>query len=107
MKFLHISDLHFGKTMNELPLIKEEQPYWVKKFLETVDETEAEAVVIAGDVYDRSSPSADAVKLLDEMITSLAEKNVTVMMVAGNHDSGQKLSFASDILRKSGIRSSF
>lgn len=103
MKFLHISDLHFGKTMNELPLIKEDQPYWVKKFLETVDETEAEAVVIAGDVYDRSSPSADAVKLLDEMITSLAEKNVTVMMVAGNHDSGQKLSFASDILRKSGI----
>ena len=73
MKFLHISDLHFGKTMNELPLIKEDQPYWVKKFLETVDETEAEAVVIAGDVYDRSSPSADAVKLLDKYLLGIEE----------------------------------
>lgn len=103
MKFLHIADLHFGKTMNELPLVKEDQPYWVEKFLETVDETGADAVVIAGDVYDRSSPSAEAVGLLDKMLTALSERNVIVMMVAGNHDSGQKLSFASDILKKNGI----
>lgn len=103
MKFLHISDLHFGKIMNEVSLIESDQPYWVEKFIETVEETKADAVVIAGDIYDRSSPSADAVRLLDSMITKLADKNIYVLIVAGNHDSGQKLSFASEILKHNNI----
>lgn len=103
MRFLHIADLHFGKSMNEVSLIEEDQPHWVEKFLEIVDETKSDAVVIAGDVYDRSSPSGDAVSLLDYMLTQLAERKIPVLMVAGNHDSGQKLSFAGDILKNNGI----
>jgi len=103
MKFLHISDLHLGKTMNEYPLVKEDQPYWIEQFLALVDEKKADAVVIAGDVYDRSNPSNEAVRLFDHLITELAERKVTVLAVAGNHDSGQKLSFAGSVLAQGGI----
>lgn len=103
MRFLHIADLHFGKIMNERSLVKEDQPFWKERFLETAESTKADAVVIAGDVYDRSTPSSEAVKLLDEMITELSERNIKVIMTAGNHDSGVRLGFAGDILKKSGV----
>ncbi|WP_049962635.1 exonuclease SbcCD subunit D [Ruminococcus sp. HUN007] len=103
MRFLHIADLHFGKYMNEVALVKEDQPYWKNEFIKTVRETKADAVVIAGDVYDRSTPSSEAVALLDEFITELAEMNVPVLIAAGNHDSGQKLGFASSILSRNGV----
>ncbi len=103
MRFLHIADLHFGKIMNEIPLAEADQPYWIEQFMKTVDAVKPDAVVIAGDVYDRSSPSADAVVLLDRLLTELSEKNVNVIMTSGNHDSGQKLGFASEILKKSNI----
>ncbi|MGN0667086.1 MAG: exonuclease SbcCD subunit D [Huintestinicola sp.] len=103
MKFLHISDLHFGKYMNDVSLAEKDQPYWKDRFLEAAAETGAEAVVIAGDVYDRSNPSNEAVRLLDEMITELSAKNIPVLMVAGNHDSGQKLGFAGSVLEKGGV----
>ncbi len=103
MKILHISDLHLGKTMNEYPLVKEDQPYWIEKFLSLVDEKNADAVVISGDVYDRSNPSNEAVRLFDHLITELAKRKVTVLAVAGNHDSGQKLGFAGSILAQGGV----
>lgn len=103
MKFLHISDLHFGKIMNEIPLIENDQPFWKDRFMEVVCKSKADAVVIAGDVYDRSNPSNEAVKLLDNFITELSEKNIPVFIVAGNHDSGQKLSFAESVLEKGNI----
>lgn len=103
MKLLHIADLHFGKTLHECALIENDQPYWKNKFIELVDTEKPDAILIAGDVYDRSAPSNEAVKLLDEMLTELSERNIPVMMVAGNHDSGQKLSFGSRMLEKQGI----
>lgn len=103
MKLLHIADLHFGKSLHECSLIEEDQPYWKDKFLELVSREKPDAVLIAGDVYDRSTPSGEAVKLLDEMITELSEKNIKVFMVSGNHDSGQKLSFGSRLLEKQNI----
>lgn len=103
MKLLHISDLHFGKTLHECPLVEEDQPHWKEKFLELVDEIKPDAVLIAGDVYDRSTPSNEAVKLLDEFLTELSAKDIAVLMVSGNHDSGQKLSFGSEIFEKQNV----
>ncbi|MCX4315044.1 MAG: exonuclease subunit SbcD, partial [Lachnospiraceae bacterium] len=94
MKFLHLADLHFGKSIYGVSLLeKGDQPVWVERFLQLVCEIQPDAIVIAGDVYDRSSPSGEAVALLDSMITDLAEKEIPVIIVAGNHDSGQRLSF--------------
>ncbi len=103
MKLLHISDLHFGKALHECPLVEEDQPYWKEKFMELVSDIKPDAVLIAGDVYDRSTPSNEAVKLLDEFLTELSEKNITVLMVSGNHDSGQRLSFGSEIFEKQNV----
>lgn len=103
MRFLHIADLHLGKQLYELPLIEEDQPFWVNSFLQLARDKKPDAVVIAGDVYDRTAPSNEAVMLLDRLVSVLAEMNIPVMLVAGNHDSGQKLSFAGDVLSSGGI----
>ncbi len=80
-----------------------DQRFWTEKLLDLVDEKRPDAIVIAGDVYDRSAPSGEAVQLLDYLLTSLAERGIPVMMIAGNHDSGQRLSFARKLLEKSSI----
>lgn len=99
MRFLHVSDLHFGKNLDGLSLIdNQDQPVWVERFLKQVKQLKPDAVVIAGDVYDRSNPSAEAVDLLDHMISGLHELGTEVMMISGNHDSGPRLAFASGLL---------
>lgn len=99
MKFIHISDLHFGKNLFGYSMVTQgDQKYWADQFLALVDKENPDAVIIAGDVYDRAIPSKDAVELLDWFITSLAKKNVVVLMIAGNHDSGTRLSFGSNLL---------
>ena len=99
MRFLHISDLHFGKTVHGVSMLENgDQGFWVDRFLEKTAELKPDAVLIAGDVYDRSSPSGEAVTLLSRLLTSLADLSVPVMMVAGNHDSSPKLSFVRDLL---------
>lgn len=104
MKFLHLSDLHFGKTIHGVSLIESgDQPYWAERFLEKARCIRPDAVVIAGDVYDRSVPPGDAMELLDHMITRLTEWGIPVLMVAGNHDSGQRLAFASGLLEKQNV----
>ncbi|MCI8625068.1 MAG: exonuclease SbcCD subunit D [Lachnospiraceae bacterium] len=104
MKFLHLADLHFGKSIYGVSLLeKGDQPVWVERFLQLVCEIQPDVIVIAGDVYDRSSPSGEAVALLDSMITDLAEKEIPVIIVAGNHDSGQRLSFGGSLLAKQRI----
>lgn len=104
MKFLHLADLHFGKSIHGISLLENgDQPAWVNDFLALAQEIQPDAVVIAGDVYDRSAPSGDAVALLDRMITALAEMNIPVMIVAGNHDSGQRLSFGGSLLAKQNV----
>ena len=103
MKFLHIADLHFGKSLHDCPLVEEDQPFWVDRFLELTDQVRPQAVVIAGDVYDRSAPSNEAVRLLDRFLTGLHQRGIQVLMTAGNHDSGQKLAFAEKLLDDQGI----
>ena len=102
MKFYHLADLHFGKTIYGLSML-DDQKYWAEQFLKACREDRPDAVVIAGDVYDRAAPSGDAVELLDDMLTSLAEQNIPVMLISGNHDSGQRLSFGHSLLAKQNI----
>lgn len=99
MKILHIADLHLGKTIYGVSMLENgDQKYWIDKFLSEVGRIKPDAVVIAGDVYDRSSPSGAAVQLLDYFLTELSKLDVSVFMIAGNHDSGQKLSFAGSFM---------
>lgn len=104
MKILHLADLHLGKSIHGISLIdQKDQEVWVERFLDKVEEIDPSVIVVAGDVYDRSAPSGDAVMLFDHLLTKLERKNIPVMIVAGNHDSGQRLSFAGDILSKQNI----
>lgn len=102
MRFFHLSDLHFGKQLYHLSLL-EDQAEWVEEFLKKCDEVHPDAVVIAGDVYDRRLPPPEAVTLLDSFLTCLAEREIPVLMIAGNHDSRERLSFCRDILKNSRI----
>ena len=102
MKIYHLADLHFGKSIYGLSML-DDQRYWTEQFLKLCKDNKPDAVMIAGDVYDRSAPSGDAVSLLDYMITELAEMDIPVLMIAGNHDSGQRLSFARSILNRQHI----
>lgn len=101
MRFLHLSDLHFGKSIHGVSLLDQgDQPVWTERFLELVRTLAPDAVVIAGDIYDRTAPSGEAVALLDRLITDLAEQGVLVLLIAGNHDSGRKLSFGGSLLAR-------
>ncbi|MDO4804976.1 MAG: exonuclease SbcCD subunit D, partial [Lachnospiraceae bacterium] len=102
LKFFHLGDLHFGKSIYGLSML-DDQHCFVDRFLECCSSERPDAVVIAGDVYDRSAPSGDAVELLDYFLTNLAEMNISVMLIAGNHDSGQRLSFGRSIMAKQKI----
>lgn len=104
MKFFHLADLHLGKSIHGFSLIEEgDQPYWVERFLEAVEEQRPDAVVIAGDVYDRAVPPKEAVELFDRMLTALSWKGIPALIVAGNHDSGPRLAFASGLLEREGV----
>ena len=104
MRFLHVADLHFGKSVHGVSMLENgDQPYWVEQFLRLAAEVKPDAVVIAGDVYDRSSPSGDAVALLSRLVVGLAALGAEVMLVAGNHDSGQRMAFAGELLSRQGV----
>ena len=102
MRFIHLSDLHIGKRVNEFSMI-EDQKYILNQVLETIDEIKPDAVIIAGDVYDKSMPSEEAVRLLNEFICELAKKDAKTFIISGNHDSAERLAFASDLISNSGI----
>ena len=104
MRFLHLSDLHLGKSIYGTSLIDNgDQKVWVERFLEKARELKPEAVVIAGDVYDRGLPPGRAAQLLSHLVTSLAETGITVMITAGNHDSVYHLSCLSPLLEASSV----
>lgn len=104
MRFLHVSDLHFGKMIHGVSMLENgDQPDWVNKFLELAERVRPDAVCIAGDVYDRSSPSGEAVTLMSRLLVGLEAMGICVMLVAGNHDSGARLAFASEILARQKI----
>lgn len=107
MRFIHLADLHIGKRVNEFSMMGD-QKYILRCVLELVDEQKEkgkaiDGVLIAGDVYDKSVPAAEAVQLLDWFLTELVARNLPVYMVSGNHDSGERLSFGAHLLEKSGV----
>ena len=97
MRFLHLSDLHIGKNVNGF-LMLDEQRYAFEQITRYIENERPDAVVIAGDVYDRTVPGIEAVRLFDDFLTELASMNVTVMIISGNHDSPERLNFASRLL---------
>lgn len=99
MKLMHVADLHFGKNLNGINLAESgDQKAWSEKFLAVVDSEKPDAILIAGDIYDRSAPSDEAVDLVDWFFTELVQRHVNVFIVSGNHDSGHKLAFMSNIV---------
>jgi exonuclease SbcD len=102
MKFLHVSDLHLGKSVNGFSMF-EEQRRVLGQVVGHVRSERPAAVVIAGDVYDRAVPGVEAVRLFDDFLTELAGEGVAVMVVAGNHDSPERLGYAGRLLAGSGV----
>ena len=102
MKFLHISDLHIGKRVNEFSMT-EDQKYILNQILRIAEQERAEAVLIAGDVYDKSMPSAEAVQMFDWFLTGLADLGKTVIAVSGNHDSPERIAFGGALMRGRGV----
>ena len=102
MKFVHLSDLHLGKRLNEFSLI-DDQRYILEECLRIIDAECPDAVILAGDLYDKSVPSAEAVLLFDSFLVRLAQRGLQVFAVSGNHDSAERISFASRILDANGV----
>jgi exonuclease SbcD len=102
MKFVHLSDLHLGKKVNEFSMI-EDQRYILKEILTIINDVKPDGVIIAGDVYDRTIPSEDAMKIWDEFLVSLAEKKLPVYAISGNHDSAIRFSDHSALVETTGI----
>ena len=97
MRFLHLSDLLLGKRVNEFSML-EDQAYILKEILNIIDEQKVEAVLIAGDVYDKVIPSAEAVRLLDDFLTRIAARELPVFLISGNHDSAERVAFGSRLM---------
>ena len=97
MKLIHLSDIHLGKRVNEFSML-EDQAHILKKILAVVDEEKPNGVLIAGDVYDKSVPSTEAVQLFDDFLVRLAERKLPVFIISGNHDSPERLSFANRLI---------
>ena len=102
MKFIHLSDLHIGKRVNEFSML-EDQEFILAKILEIIDLEAPSGVIIAGDVYDKSVPSAEAVRLFDDFLSRLARRKVPTFIISGNHDSAERLAFGAQIMGSSGI----
>lgn len=102
MKFLHLSDLHLGKRFYETSLI-EDQADILNKIICVIEEEKPDGVLIAGDVYDKSAPSAEAVQLFDRFLVELAKRSLQVFVISGNHDSPERIAFGSNIMNNSGV----
>lgn len=102
MKLFHISDLHIGIRLHELP-IAEEQRYILNEILDICEAKKPDALLIAGDIYDRAVPSAEAVGIFDEFLTGLSEREIPVFAISGNHDSAERISYGSRIMADKGI----
>ena len=97
MKLIHLSDLHLGKRVNEYSML-EDQEYILKKIINVIDDEKPVGVIIAGDVYDKSIPSAEAVQLFDDFLVQLAKRSLKVFVISGNHDSPERIAFGSRIM---------
>ena len=102
MRFLHLSDLHLGKRVCEFSML-EDQRYILEQILALLDETPVDGVLLAGDLYDKPVPPAEAVRLLDWFLTQLAARKLPVFAISGNHDSADRVAFASALLADSRV----
>ena len=102
MKFIHLSDLHLGKRVNEFSML-EDQEYILTKIINIIDDQKPDGVIIAGDVYDKSVPSAEAVALFDDFLVKLSKKNLYVFVISGNHDSPERIAFGGRLMEASKI----
>jgi exonuclease SbcD len=102
LRFIHLSDLHIGKSVNGFSML-EEQRYAFNQIFGYVESKKADAVIIAGDVYDRPIPGVEAVKLFDWLLNQLVKRNIPIMIISGNHDSPERLNFARRLVSKRNI----
>ncbi len=102
MRIMHLSDLHIGKRLNEFSLL-EDQAYIFKQIVDIAKEQKAEAVIIAGDVFDKSIPSSAAVQLFDDFLNEWHELGLPVLIISGNHDSAERVAFGGRLFEQSGV----
>lgn len=102
MKFVHLSDLHLGKRVYDFSML-EDQRHILGQILVHIDDFKPSAVIIAGDIYDKPVPPAQALGIFDDFLVELAERNLQVFIIGGNHDSSDRLSFGSRLMESSGV----
>ncbi len=102
MKLIHISDLHLGKYLYNFSLL-EDQIYILNQIIRITEDERPDALLISGDVYDKSIPSGEAVQLFDDFLSKLAQRKITTMIISGNHDSAERLAFGNQLMEHSGI----
>ena len=102
MKFVHLSDLHLGRRLNEVSLL-EDQKYILQQIIGIIKAEQADTVLLSGDIYDKSVPSAEAVTVFDDFLSRLNELQVQVLVISGNHDSSERLAFGNKLFSGAGI----
>lgn len=102
MKFIHLSDLHIGKRVNEFSML-DDQKYILLEIIEIIEKQKPDFVLIAGDVYDKTQPSGEAVRLLDDFIFRLSSLKLPVFIISGNHDSAERIAFGARIMQSGNI----
>ena len=102
MKFFHLSDLHLGKRVHDVSML-EDQKYILAQILSLVDRERPDGLFLAGDIYDKATPPAEAVELLDDFLCKLSQRQLQVFVSSGNHDSPERLAFGSRLMKSSGI----
>lgn len=102
MKLLHVSDLHIGKRVNGISMI-EDQRFILRRVVDIARERAVDALLVAGDIYDKASPSAEAVAVFDAFLTELADAGIRVLAVPGNHDSAERIAYAQGLLAHQGV----
>ena len=102
MKFIHLSDLHIGKKVNEFSML-EDQKYIFEKIISIIEQQKVDGVWIAGDIYDKSIPSREAVQVFDDFLTKIASKNIPVFVISGNHDAAERIAFGAELMKQSKV----
>ena len=102
MKLIHLSDLHLGKRVNEYSML-DDQAYILKQILSVIETEKPDGVILAGDIYDKAVPPAEAVSLFDDFLAALAKRKLEVFVISGNHDSPERIAFGSRIMAAGGI----
>lgn len=102
MKLLHTADLHIGKVINDFSMLAD-QKFILEQIKGIAYENQVDGILLAGDIYDRAIPSAEAVVVFSDFLTELSEKGIAVYMVSGNHDSPERISFGEGLLRQQKI----